>query len=32
VHAARDPLLLKDLREVEAAFASADAETAGRIS
>lgn len=26
-----DPLLLKDIEEVEAAFRSADAETAGRI-
>lgn len=28
---ATDPLLLKDMEEVEAAFRSADAETAGRI-
>jgi len=28
---ANDPLLLKDISEVEAAFQSADAETAGRI-
>ena len=28
---ARDPLLLKDINEVEAAFKSADAETARRI-
>lgn len=27
----KDPLLLKDIEEVEAAFRSADAETAGRI-
>ena len=28
---ARDPLLLKDINEVEVAFQSADVETAGRI-
>lgn len=28
---ASDPLLLKDISEIEAAFQSADAETAGRI-
>lgn len=28
---AKDPLLVKDIEEVEAAFRSADAETAGRI-
>ena len=28
---AKDPLLLKDVSEIEAAFQSADAETAGRI-
>lgn len=28
---ARDPLLLKDIGEAEAAFRSADAETAGRM-
>ena len=28
---ARDPLLLNDIEEVEVAFRSADAETAGRI-
>jgi hypothetical protein len=29
--AARDPLLLRDIADVESAFEAADAETAGRI-